>query len=841
MGLFRTDMKRLLWLTYFLIISILSGAIVLSPSIGLGEKYHFILYRWFSLSRGTALELLFWPTLLLAIFKLFGLRVEAKRGSRLLPVIRLHWMDTQPIFDQVSQRYHNTARDRCVAGAVLAGLFITFLVFVYKSLVWYRFQVDQHWWQGTVDYDVAWNTPPLALGANILNSFGVELPLKVNFLPIEGLAQLFPIDVRIPAAVLIYYFCIIALFWVVGTLIGLNLAARSFFAGVLAILLIIPIGLERIIWFFPPHFFTHQVTLALWWGEAPIVMLATALLFFLIGWFVSPVLNIAAAFGFAVGVFYIVFPLAIGVIFFAPLLAFYCFGFLITAESRREFWWKIGTSSIVGAGMLIARIPRFLANLYSYSFGAYFYEFSGDSPPTFYSDFLFASHLQDIGGLFVFIVSFFTIAVAARYATGPLRRIATATLVCECGIVIGTAFNRWGWQVPLAGAYAELGHAPMWASFFVLALIIAAIRMDQRIDELLQNASARYPLLTKWDVQARHRMYAAGAAVLIVGVAVLQPKETHFSDYPGSQPASIELLRRTIGLAPGSPFRGRLATLLAWESPGPMTLLHFLDLLGNKYRRYLGNDHFIDVLPFNIPTLNQYGYWPSPPTFALFRVFFGRENEQFGRAWFLLTQFDLRMARLLGVRMVVTDSASIPGGTLIYETKAGDIFLRIFEIDKTNVGQYSPTHALFARSATEMVELLKAANFEPTRDVVVENAVLDDLQSANAVAVTVDRGPSMIVRASSPGHSLLVLPIEYSHCLQLHTRIGQPQLIPVNLQQTGLLFDKAVEASITYKFGLFGASICRGEDKQRADALDLKAMLQDNHRAHITHNRPTLW
>ena len=60
--------------------------------------------------------------------------------------------------------------------------------------------------------------------------------------------------------------------------------------------------------------------------------------------------------------------------------------------------------------------------------------------------------------------------------------------------------------------------------------------------------------------------------------------------------------------------------------------------------------------------------------------------------------------------------------------------------------------------------------------------------------MTVDLGPTLIVRATSPGRSLLILPFDYSHCLRLEAAGGGARLIPVNLQQTGLLFEERVEA-----------------------------------------------
>ena len=92
------------------------------------------------------------------------------------------------------------------------------------------------------------------------------------------------------------------------------------------------------------------------------------------------------------------------------------------------------------------------------------------------------------------------------------------------------------------------------------------------------------------------------------------------------------LLAKELALAPGSQFRGRLMTIVPSNLQGPSDLYRFLGVVEDQYRLHLGNDHFIDALPFGIPTVNEYAYWTSPPTFALYREFFGIEGENFGRA-----------------------------------------------------------------------------------------------------------------------------------------------------------------------------------------------------------------
>jgi len=115
------------------------------------------------------------------------------------------------------------------------------------------------------------------------------------------------------------------------------------------------------------------------------------------------------------------------------------------------------------------------------------------------------------------------------------------------------------------------------------------------------------------------------------------------------------------------------------------------------------------------------------------------------------------------------------------------------------------------------------------------------LQPATLISLTVDAGPSLKVWAKSDGWSLLILPFEFNHCLRLNGSKGTGELIPVNLQQIGLLFENTIAAQITRRFCFFDESQCREEDKKRADKLNLKEMLARNNRIVLMKKRPSVW
>jgi hypothetical protein len=841
------EMKRLLWSGYLIVAVACSATILFAPQLGLGQGYHFVLYRHLGVTREMGLQLLLWPGVFSLLYEFLAAGVSSPPDrSRILAVLKAAWADgtaiARSLFSETRQPI--TRRELRIAIWLVAAFAAAFALFLSKSLVWFKSPPEQHWWQAMLDYGIDWGTPIFSLGANVLYNFGVQTPLKGQLLPMEGTAHLFPVQFRIAATVTLCFFSTAALFWCIGAVVGLKPIYRIVFGGSLSLLTTIPVGLNYVLWFLPPRFFTYQFTFAMWWGEAPILLLTAVLLFLLVGRQRSPARNLCASAGFAAGAFAVILSYPVGVIYFVPLMALYCLGLFLTCESRAEFQWKANVSVVIAAVMMIARVPQFLANLYGYSFGAYFFDFSPEPPAGFEGSSLLAMsiyHLKDPRALLSFVIAFGALATAALMAKGTLRRIAVAALVCEAGIVAAMIINLSTWKVPLPGTYAELGNAPMWGAFFVLSMIIVGMLIDQRLVTWGGIARAKYSSLIQRVIHHRRWLYGSFLVLATAGSWLFQVPPAKLSDYPPRRTPSIELLTRELALAPGSQFRGRLMTVVPATLPGPATVDYFYEIVSNRYRRYLGNDYWIDPSAFNIPTLNESHYFTSPPSFAITRIFFGKEGDGFGRTTILFTRFDLRIARLVGVRIVATDAPAIPGGALIYETKAGDTDLRIFRIEETNVGQYSPTRIHRVETAAEAITAIRAADFDPKRDVVVESEVADGLTPASSAAVTVDLGPTLIVRATSPGRSLLILPFDYSHCLRLETGAGSGRLIPVNLQQTGLLFEERVEARITYRFGLFQDSRCRAQDLRRADDLQIKDALVRNNRATLIRRRPSLW
>ena len=786
------------------LIALLGIALIIAaaPLIGLRQGGDFALFQLVGVRRGLAFAYTLASVFLLCAYQALSIGIAATpRLSKWRAALQAAWiagtaqLSPQPMGSVRNKQWQQVA----ILAAAFAG---AFAIFLSKNLLAFEKEFDQVWHQAFVDYDVDWRTPIFSFAGNILNNFGIQLPLKTQILPMLGLSQFFPHDQHISAAVVLFFIAMALLFWAIGAAWGLPPVSRTVFAGLVALITTVPRGHELIFWLLPPNFFTSQFVFALWWQEASILFLVTVVFFYWIGQGKSAATNILYGVGFTLSCFLAVLGYPVGGIYFVPLIVLYCLAFFYTSITRTEWMWKGGVCAALAVASLAANVPQFFGNLYAYSFGSYFADLlRAPIFESFQTTFMAIRGEKDLRAITIYIFSMATVAVVALRGKGPLRRFAIAVLVCEVTIIAIGSVNALIFRVPMALAYAEKAHSSLWGAYFVLGCMAVAIVIDHRLATLPTFVSGRIATPLRYVIKHRRTVYASVLAAIFFAIAILMPPQqgTH---YPPAQPRILQLLERELAVTPGAPFRGRVLITMPVDS-----------------------DLRVDLLPFGIPTVNEHGHWTSPLTFAFLRAFFGRDGDPFDKARFLLTAYDPKIARLIGVRMVIA-KVPLSDGVLMHEQKEEDPDLRIYRLDDVNLGQFSPTRPVRVATAAEAVAVMKATSFDPQRDVVVDGALPANLVRADSVSVTVEAGAQLHIQGISRGHSLSVLPFEFSHCLRLHAPRGaSASLLPVNLQQTGLIFDGQTELNIEYRFGLFGEAQCRGADLNRANALHLRELV----------------
>jgi hypothetical protein len=193
------------------------------------------------------------------------------------------------------------------------------------------------------------------------------------------------------------------------------------------------------------------------------------------------------------------------------------------------------------------------------------------------------------------------------------------------------------------------------------------------------------------------------------------------------------------------------------------------------------------------------------------------------RAWWTYGPLDAsskKILQALGVRYVFQ---SLPEGD---ETRppddavlrlqvgpamvAGRQFIqKVFEYSDSNEGNYSPTNVVIARDAPSILQHLWRASFDPRRSIILSQRIEEPLVEASGGKMFFERG-AIRVQAESRGHSLLLLPVQYSRCL-VSNEPAKAKLLPANLVQTAVLFQGSLDLRIHLEYGLFRPG-CRKRD-----------------------------
>jgi hypothetical protein len=180
-----------------------------------------------------------------------------------------------------------------------------------------------------------------------------------------------------------------------------------------------------------------------------------------------------------------------------------------------------------------------------------------------------------------------------------------------------------------------------------------------------------------------------------------------------------------------------------------------------------------------------------------------------------------KMVQALGVRYVIharpdgeeaqppPDEAVLRGRFGPTTVGAQKIIHSVYEYAHSNVGNYSPTNVITARDAPWILHYLWRASFDLRESIILPEKIEESLVQANSGKMSFERG-AIRVQAESRGHSLLLLPVQYSHCL-VPSEPVKVTLLPANLVQTAVLFQGSIDLRISFGYGLLSPG-CRRQD-----------------------------
>jgi len=520
-------------------------------------------------------------------------------------------------------------------------------------------------------------------------------------------------------------------------------------------------------------------------------------------------MSIGCAAGLVACVLYISIATPTVLVLIAPVLLAFGLSALVSAESAGERKVKIAVAVVAVGTLALNGVFHYAAGLLRFTAVNFF-------PGDFFNDRMslaFASIAFHGGwGTVLYSLGSTGALIAAVIGRGTARSLGVATLACAGGVALfGLAnwrFDFWHGPSPL---YFEFLLWPFFTAFAVALLAQVARTLARQMGWRRPKLEAR---------SGGHRLKPLLLAAVLPWAIVLPAKSTEsrqprFHPYPPPRSPIVALLEREIGLKPGTEFRGRVATFTGrrrLDIPVSWLDLHAVDY---QIIRRLGNDHrMVGLWYYDIPTLTEYSPLITPPFHLFTKTLFSLPADRQIRTVMTLRHPAPRLLAAIGVRFVVTDA---PMSDAVLRATApmadlGDLYL--FELSSPNIGQYSPLRPIPYRAAAEALAILQRPDFDPIAEVAVRGALSETLRPAISSRMYV-LGEALRIEATSEGRSLLVLPVEFSHCLELRVATGggpPPRVLEVNLFQTGILFERQLDASLHYFTGPFHNSTCRLQD-----------------------------
>jgi hypothetical protein len=281
-----------------------------------------------------------------------------------------------------------------------------------------------------------------------------------------------------------------------------------------------------------------------------------------------------------------------------------------------------------------------------------------------------------------------------------------------------------------------------------------------------------------------------------------------------------ERLQETIAFHPDSPFRGSVVTFTGYQTKSGVSLNDLIPYDLETWEK-TGNDHrTVGLWRYNIPTLLQHNSFTTPVYYLMLSRFLSRPEDKQMRSIIVLTNPDQRMLKLWGVRFVITDFELGFGAPRVTLAVNGQQPLRLIELDDFNRGQYSPTKVISAKVFRPALEFMRDPSFDGAREVVTDANLPEALQAAGNVGLKVEKY-GFSIRANSSGQSILVLPVQFSHCWSVHGE-GDPVLFRANIMQLGISFKGRLDASLLFHYGPILAGYCRLEDLRDMERFDLR-------------------
>ena len=493
----------------------------------------------------------------------------------------------------------------------------------------------------------------------------------------------------------------------------------------------------------------------------------------------------------------------VGVMLAVPMLFMLTICSFVTVQSRSEFIRKLLMGLVISSIII-------LAGWLHYSFGLvldtaaniYGVEMTGLYHALIYVSILFHKGLLGSGaGPWLFIIATLG-ALFAIWKSSILRPIAITTVIAQLiiigsGILLVLQLHPWNGPSPIYWEIVLLPFYALFSIYFVSQLISKIVNISK----------------SKWIDTAFPFAVTASLMMIFLLQQPFVDRSTSYALPPSTSPI-IEILKNEVALSPNAVFKGRVANILV-DKDLYEQCAYFM-----KVNAITGNDHQSSGLWLNnIPTLHEYNQGISPGFYRLSQRFLSNPSLNVYRNWSNFSKINLDILKLLGVRFIISTTFPIEHTKLrtklvIRNNNESFSPLYLYEIPHTNIAGISAQHLVTVDTIQQAEDSMAARHFNLQDAVIFSNHRIDTMRLVPAVnsKLTIEKG-GYHLQAESKGKTLLILPIEYSHCLNVNTFSGSvPQIMRVDIALVGVMFDRKVDMLVDNKASLFTNPRCKLQD-----------------------------
>jgi hypothetical protein len=522
-------------------------------------------------------------------------------------------------------------------------------------------------------------------------------------------------------------------------------------------------------------------------------------------------------------------PLTVVIIVPAVVLGFLLF--LARSENRITFMLRF--VALAGCAMVLytGGFSEFLLGNTLYTVPAFFSdELYRHQASVYYSSVLFQSAVFSSAGAVLVLFSIPGAIMVAAWQQGAARTLAALHLILTFVFVVGgVAMIKYleGWRGPQM-SYFEMSLWPTYCLFTIVSIWLTGSVLSRLIVDSMNKFTGRYVSPREYRTRTsirlvQHLVLISVPVVVLLRAAGVEWSGKGNSPYPPADTSIVSKLKLEIGLMPGSAFRGSVAT---FTGINPSTGISWFDqsVYDDTLSRNYNNDHrLVGLWYYGIPTLAEYNHYITPPMYLVLSRLLARPIDRQIRNIVALTVVNVDLLRNFGVRYVITDNELGPGFVALETFRPKDAqTLYLYELPSPNLGTYSPVEVIRVDDAVQaLTALKKAVNFQA--QVITTDTLPDNLIPATTVSLVLDRG-EVRLKAESSGTSLLILPLQFSHCLQLSANTGLPidaRLVRVNLVQAGVVFSHSINLVLRFRTGPLGHARCRMRDVDDARSLKI--------------------